>query len=98
MSEEGTGRRVSAGWGAPPPKKSRDLAGGLHLGAVAEQFALLDEFRDLGGHHLFPGRITGFDALQHVAGENVQIVRIASADAVEVMVLEEVGVQVAEPV
>lgn len=65
---------------------------------VAKESASLDRCRDGFGYHAFPGRRVVLDALQDVAGKNIQNGGIESHDAVDEVVLQKVCVEVPQAV
>src|SRR5690606_13567893 len=64
--------------------------------SVAEQLALLDGRDDGRRHHLLPGFIVLLDAPQDVPREDVQDASIVANDTLDVMILEQMIVEIAE--
>src|SRR5581483_10208270 len=90
---------------APPSETKRVggnalhlLRGGLRRLDVPEQFPPLDRRGDRARHHLLPRAIVRLDALEDVARKNRQRLAIEADDRVDVVVLEQVRVEVAEVV
>src|SRR5258708_38474389 len=63
---------------------------------VSEQPALLDRFGHARRNHRLPSRIAFFDSVQHVAGKDMEYVRVEAHDGVDVMILQQMRLKIAQ--
>ena len=63
---------------------------------ITKELPLLDDVRDLGRHHDFPGRITRLDFREDIAGEDRQKSVVVVLDALDELILQQVGIEVPE--